>query len=207
MAAIEGEVETRAQRDARLRSRSLATRPRGPRPRPSGTVARTRPSTPSPRSVGAGAAAGAAGGPAGAILGAASQTRLSASKRRELRRERIADRPGPQRLLVAEFVLTVIIMAFSPVTDKHRDATAATMIKRLTAASIWFLVLGLVASIGPGAAKAAAGLGGLTTLVLLISERDIFAVLAARMGADTSSGPAGPPSAPVPDLPGGGVIV
>lgn len=85
---------------------------------------------------------------------------------------------GARRLLVAEFVVCMVVLAFYPLTGK--SSTASAFMKRGSAIMGLFFVLGLVATAGRTASRAAAGFGGLVTLVLLISDRSIFTALAAR---------------------------
>lgn len=80
-----------------------------------------------------------------------------------------------RRVLIAEFALCMVILAFSPMTGKA--PTASAFMKRASAIMGLFFLLGLVSTGGRGASRAAAGFGGLVTLVLLISDRSIFTVL------------------------------
>lgn len=84
-----------------------------------------------------------------------------------------------RRLLVAEFVLCMVVLAFSPLTGKSPSAPA--FMKRGSAIIGLFFLLGLTSTAGRGAARAASGFGGLITLVLLISDRSIFTKLAGKM--------------------------
>lgn len=88
-----------------------------------------------------------------------------------------------RKLLVAEFTLCLVVLAFSPLTDKHKAERPGAFMKRASATMGVFFVLGLVATAGRGASRAAAGFGGLVTLVLLISQRSIFTVLTAKLGS------------------------
>lgn len=99
-----------------------------------------------------------------------------------------------QRLLVAEFVICSLILALSPLTDRHKVDTPAVWMKRATAICALFIVLGLVGTGGPKSAKVAASFGGLVTLVLLLTDRDVLVVIADRMGAPPGAGPRGPGS-------------
>lgn len=91
-----------------------------------------------------------------------------------------------RRVLVAEFAVCMVVLALSPVTDRKRTEGPAAFMKRASAVMAVFFVLGLIASGGRGAARAAAGFGGLVTLTLLISSRSVFVVLAGKVG--TSAG-------------------
>lgn len=87
-----------------------------------------------------------------------------------------------RRVLVAEFIVCMVVLAFSPITDKHREESPGAFMKRASATMGVFLILGLISTGGRGASRAAAGFGGLMTLVLLISQRSIFTVLATKFG-------------------------
>ena len=87
-----------------------------------------------------------------------------------------------RRVLLAEFTLCLAVLAFSPLTDKHKTETPAAFMKRASATMGVFFLLGLVSTGGRGASRAAAAFGALVTLVLLISQRSILTVLTARMG-------------------------
>lgn len=87
-----------------------------------------------------------------------------------------------RRVLVAEFALCMVIVALSPVTDRKRGESPVAFMKRASAVMAVFFVLGLIASGGRGAGRAAAGFGGLVTLTLAISSRSLFVVLAGKVG-------------------------
>lgn len=141
------------------------------------------------KGAGAGAALGSvvpgigtlAGAGAGAVIGggagAAGGARARAAERR-------AGRSSAHRLLIALFLVSMVIVAFSPLTDKHRNEPPAAFMKRASAVMGLYFVLGLISSAGAGAAKAATGLGGLVTVALLVSERNVLTVLAAKIGTD-----------------------
>lgn len=110
-----------------------------------------------------------------------------------------------RQLLVAEFVLCMAIAAMAPLTDRHKTDGPTAFLRRAAAICVLFLILGLVATAGKGATRIAAGLGGLVTLTLLVSDRDILTRLAATFNSTASGAPAGPPgggSAPGPGLEG-----
>jgi len=101
---------------------------------------------------------------------------------------------GPRRLLLAEFLLCMAILVFTPLGEKHKDEPAGAFMKRSTALLAVFFLLGLVSAGGRGAAKAAAGFGGLVTLGLLITNRDVVVKLGQRVGStDDTPTDAGPP--------------
>lgn len=142
----------------------------------------------------AGAASGAAIGSAvpgigtavgagtGAVVGAAGGGIAGARAKKQYRAAMRAS-PGARRLIVAEFAVCAVVAALSPLTAGKRDEPPGAWMKRMTAIMGLFFILGLVSAGGRTAAKAAAGLGGLVTVALLISERDLFATVAARFSA------------------------
>lgn len=93
----------------------------------------------------------------------------------------VAPPSSARKLLVAEFTLCMAVLAFSPLTDKHKAERPGAFMKRASATMAVFFVLALIATAGRGASRAAAGFGGLVALVLLISQRSIFTVLTAKM--------------------------
>lgn len=122
----------------------------------------------------------AAGAGAGAALGGTSAA-VSTEGR--------DPRTGAKRLLVAEFIVCIVILALSPITkteDVSRKAAAAWM-KKGSAMCGLFLILGMVSGAGPKAAKAAAGMGGIITLALLIDQRSIFGVIAKKFGTQSTA--------------------
>lgn len=86
-----------------------------------------------------------------------------------------------KKLLVAEFILCMVVLGFSPLADKNKQGTPAGFMKRGSAIMGVFFVLGLISTAGRGAARTSAAFGGLVTLVLLISSRSIFTVLATKL--------------------------
>lgn len=103
-------------------------------------------------------------------------------------------RSGPgsthRRILVAEFAACMVMLAFSPLADPDGTDKPVPFMKRASAIMALFFVLGLISTAGRGAGRAAAGLGGLVTLVLLINQRNVFTVLAAKLapGVGETSG-------------------
>lgn len=79
----------------------------------------------------------------------------------------------------------MIVAALSPLTDRKKDETSAAMMKRLTAIMAVFLFLGLVSAAGRGASKFAAGFGGLVTIALAVSNRDLFTKVGTLFAART----------------------
>lgn len=136
---------------------------------------------------GIGTAVGAAvGGVAGAGAGARAGHKAKKAYAAENRQG------GYKQLLIAEFVICLVITALSPLTDKHKEDSPATVMKRYTAVAALFLILGLVSSGGRSAAKMASAFGGIATAVLLLSERNVLMVLAKKFSTPGVAGPAGP---------------
>jgi hypothetical protein len=123
--------------------------------------------------TGAGAAAGGAGGSKlvdGGMLGKGTKAVA----------DTVAPTSAARKVLLAEFCSCMVVLAFSPLTGKSPSAGA--FMKRGSAIMGVFFLLGLVATAGRGAARASAAFGGLVTLVLLVSDRSIFTVLAKKLG-------------------------
>lgn len=121
-----------------------------------------------------------AGAAAGGILGGAGG---AVSGRRELRAFRAQQRMaagthGPRRVVLAEFVICMVIASLSPLTDAGKTEGPATMIKRLTALMLLFFGLALMTGAGRGPARAAAAFGGVITLALVVSKRDLMVKVA-----------------------------
>lgn len=133
----------------------------------------------------------AVGAGAGAAIGGAGGAAKAHFSKRDAKRARRAALGPARQLLTAEFVICVAILAFSPLTDKHKSEGPQAFLRRGAAICALFFILGLVSSGGRGATKVAAGFGGLVTLTLLVSSRDVFAVLAKKFNS-TKEGPAGP---------------
>lgn len=135
----------------------------------------------------------AAGAGVGAVVGGAHGAHSARAARR-------AARAGGTRALIAEFLVAMVILGLSPLADPEGTSSPRDWVKRASATCGLFLVLGLVASVGPRTARAAAGFGGLVVLVLAIDQRSIFGVLAQHFGTTGTGPPAesGPPAAPPP---------
>lgn len=133
-------------------------------------------------SAAGGAAGGAAIGPEGAAGGAVLGAITGAKAKKAWKKGQPTT--GPQRALVAEFVICILILALSPLASKANEVTPRAWIKRGSAMCGVFLLLGLVSSVGPKTARAAVAFGALVTLVLLVDQRSIFAVLADRFKSD-----------------------
>lgn len=116
-----------------------------------------------------------------------------------------AARTGAQRLLIAEFLVCIIVLALSPVARTDGDVNPRQWMKSGTAMCAMFIVLGMVSGIGPRSARVAAAIGGLVALVLLVDQRSIFGVITNRLQAKESMPGAGSPDGTLPD--GTGSIV
>jgi hypothetical protein len=112
-----------------------------------------------------------------------------------------------QKLLLAEFIVSAVIIALSPMTDRHKADSPTKVMKRSTAIAALYLVLALLSTGGKGATRVAGAFGGLVTIALLVSERDLFVLIARRFNAGEPTGPAGPTgTAAGPDDSTGGTI-
>lgn len=101
-------------------------------------------------------------------------------------------RPRARQILVTEFVICALIIALMPLTDKHKADTPVTWGRRATAVMLLFVILALVATGGRRSAKIAAGFGGVVTVGLVLSERDLLTVLTGFFSSKSTGGPAGP---------------
>lgn len=153
----------------------------------------------------AGAAVGTVGGPAGtavgAVLGGAGGAVGGAKAKREYKHATRTS-AGARRIIVTEFAICIVIAALSPMTDPARAEKPTAWMKRITAIMGVFFVLGLISAGGAGAAKAAAGFGGVVTVALAVSERNLFVKLAAVFAPKEEQGgriaqPYTPPRTPV----------
>jgi hypothetical protein len=145
--------------------------------------------------VGAGVG-GAAGGIGGAVSGARAKRAYKAAMRTH---------PIARKMIVAEFTICMIVIALSPLTDKRKQESGRAFMRRMTALMALFILLGIVSAGGDSAAKLAAAFGGLVMVVLLVSERDLAAVvgaLFAQRGGPQPTGP-GPGEEPDPVFPPG----
>lgn len=162
----------------------MSTRPSAGR-RAAGSAARTA-GSPAGRSAGSTAAGAAAGSSIGNRSGG-----RSASKGKG------GGGSGPKhshagRVLIAEFIGCLAIVALSGLTDKHKDDSPGDLIKRLSGVTALFVLLGLLSSGGRSAGRIAAAFGGVVTVTLLVSDRDVLTVITNRFGTPSSTGAAGP---------------
>lgn len=128
----------------------------------------------------AGAGVGAAvGGTAGAVGGMRARRAEKAAAR--------GDGLTIRRVLVAEFVVCIIILALSPVAaPEGSEPKPGDWMKKGSAMCGLFLLLGLLSSAGRGAGKVAAAFGGLVVLMLLVDQRSLFTVLARKFTSPSS---------------------
>lgn len=146
----------------------------------------------------AGAASGAAvgtavGGPVGTAVGSgvgAVVGGVSGAAAKKAYNASMRAYPYARKALVAEFAACALIVALSPMRDK--DAKPGDWMRRMTAVMGLFFILGLVSQAGRYGARAAAAFGGLVTLAVVISERDLFRVAAKAVQARESFGAADP---------------
>ena len=96
------------------------------------------------------------------------------------------------KLLKAEFVLCMVILGLSPLADQSGEEGLKDALKRCAACMGVFFLLGLVSAGGPRPAKAAAGFGGLMTIALALSSRDVFGAVASRIQEGFSGAPTQP---------------
>jgi hypothetical protein len=160
-----------------------------------------RATTAKPSVVGRGAAGAAAGAGTGAALGSVvpgvgtavgagvgtalggAGGAISGAKAKKNYKQAMRGSGGGRRIIVIEFIVCMVVAALSPLTDKHRDEPPGAFMKRMTAIMGLFFILALVSAGGRGAAKAAAGLGGLVTVALFVSNRSLFGKLAAMFNS------------------------
>lgn len=143
---------------------------------------------------------GSSGGSAKGIIDSAVSGSVAGRAADKATRRALPDSPS-RRVLVAEFTASMAIVAMSPITDRHKTDTPGALMKRLSAVMAVYFVLALIATGGRGASRAASAFGGLILLVLATSNRDIFVVLAKKIGTGAGENPAGGPGpvGPVPD--------
>lgn len=99
---------------------------------------------------------------------------------------------NPRRMLVAEFVVCMIILALSPMSQKHGSDNGFKWMQRGGAVSLLFLIFGLIATLSDRAGRVAAAMGLTVTVGLLVSDADVFQNFLAGLQA-----PAAPPAPPI----------
>lgn len=99
------------------------------------------------------------------------------------------------KLVLAEFVACMVILALSPLssggTNDLTKKGSVDMMLKATALSFIFFILALVAAGGQTASKIAATFGGVITLGYLVSNGDVFGQIAKLFGG-AREGVAGP---------------
>lgn len=142
-----------------------------------------------------GAAAGAAiGGPPGAAVGGALGAvggGVGGARAKKAYKAAMRSNGQARKVIVAEFAVCIVIAALSPLTDRKRDEKPGAFMKRMSAIMALFLILALVSAMGRTASRISAGLGGLITVGLVVSERDLFIQLARIFGSANDKPAAG----------------
>lgn len=82
---------------------------------------------------------------------------------------------GGQKLLIMEFVVCMVVVGMHPIAAPEEGP--GPFMKRGTAISLLFFILGLVGAVGPRASKVASGIGALVTVGLLIDQRSVFGLM------------------------------
>lgn len=148
--------------------------------------------------AGAGAAIGSAFAPGigtaigagvGAVGGGVVGARKGLVEKREWKKLKRADTAGPRKLVLAEFITCMAIAGAAPLAQKDQDATPGRLMKQLAAIMVLFFLLGLLTSAGRGAAKVAAAFGGVVTLTLVVSQRDLLVTIAQIFNRNVSAQP------------------
>lgn len=142
----------------------------------------------------AGTAAGAAlgglpGAAAGAVLGGAGGA-LGGAKAKKAYKLAMHSNLGARRVIVAEFMICMVVIGFSPLTDRKKEELPTTFMRRMTALMALFFILGMMSAGGRAMARFAAGFGGLVTVALVVSNRDLFMKIGSLMGSTTAQGKA-----------------
>lgn len=151
------------------------------------------------RALGGAAAGASAGAAVGGLPGAAVGGGLGAigggiggARAKKAYRAAMRTNGRVRRLLVVEFMICLIIVGLTPMTAAGRDQQPGTWMRRMTAVLGVFFVLGLISAAGAGGAALAAGLGGLITVTVAVSKRDVFTAIAAAVGASSPTDTTGP---------------
>lgn len=125
----------------------------------------------------------AIGAGAGAVVGGTAGAVKGHSAKKAWRKANAGSGFNGKKLLITEFMICIVILALSPLTDKHKEEGPGAFMKRGSAVCALFLILSLIASASNGAAKVASAFGGIVCVSLLVSNRDIFVVLAEKFNA------------------------
>lgn len=137
------------------------------------------------RSAAAGAAEGSVAGPEGAAVGAARGAAKASTARKSSNGGSSRGMTlGSRHLLIAEFLVCFIVLALSPVVG---DVSAGTWMKKGTATAMLFVALSLIGETGPRTKNAVTALGGLITLTVLVTHRDIFTMISGKFGGQSKS--------------------
>lgn len=118
-----------------------------------------------------------------------------------------------RRMLIAEFLVCVMMLALSPLAKKSGEMGPVRFMKRGSATCAFFIILGLISSAGRGAARASSMFGALVVLVLLVDQREAFGKLATILNAtddddaDKAAAPLGPDDSTASDEDPGSVAV
>lgn len=141
----------------------------------------------------------AVGAGVGAVVGGGAGAVKGRSEKKDWKTSQVSQ-PGARRALIAEFLLCTIVLALSPLSNPEGKTAPKDWMKKGTALSGVFILLGMVSSVGPRAARSSVAIGGLITLVLVIDQRSIFGVIAEKMKKATpgEAPQTGPPSDPPP---------
>jgi cytochrome c biogenesis factor len=107
-----------------------------------------------------------------------------------------------EKVIVAEFVLVVILVAVAPFTRKQRDNLSPYYgqdLVQLVAIMAAYFILGLVAQTGQSSARIAAWFGGLLALGIGLGEAaylakvfDLFGAIQAKTASSTDGESQGP---------------
>jgi len=141
--------------------------------------------------------------------GAVSRRSRSQSPVRQVRRQyRAHVTTNYERVIVAEFIVVVLVVALAPFTRKQRDNVSPYYgqdLVQLVAIMAAYFVLGLVAQAGQGSARVAAWFGGLLAVGIGLGEAaylakvfDLFGAVQAKASqpAGESQGPQDAGAAP-----------
>lgn len=167
-----------------------------------------------------GSVAGPEGAVAGAVAGHAKKVRDKASEAGSAvggaLGKTVVNAAGHSgmKLLMAEFLICIVILGLSPLgaagSTNSQDGTATDtsspgagagqfMLKGTATFGV-FLVLGMIAAIGPNIAKYAAGVGGLMTLAVVFNAANSFSgMVSAISNAHAPAVAATPAPAPAPN--------
>lgn len=127
----------------------------------------------------------AIGAGAGAVIGGAGGAMRGHSEKKAWK---AANRGPGTRALLAEFLLCLVVVALSPSVRPKGEVTPGAWMKRGSAVCALFILLGMLASVGDRSSRVAVAVGGLVTLGLAVSEREVIGSLLQRFGPGQSAG-------------------